>query len=71
VVERALLSRVLQETQGHQGQASKRLGLHRSTLRYRLRELGLSAERTNGDDAIPKGPPSRSGSVPPQLNGYR
>jgi two-component system nitrogen regulation response regulator GlnG len=43
VVEKALFSRVLQETGGHQGQASERLGLNRSTLRYKLRELGLSA----------------------------
>ena len=43
VVEKALFSRVLQETGGHQAQASERLGLNRSTLRYKLRELGLSA----------------------------
>ncbi len=42
VVEKALFTRVLRETNGHQGQASERLGLNRSTLRYKLRELGLS-----------------------------
>jgi nitrogen regulation protein NR(I) len=46
IVERALFTRVLEETHGHQGQASERLGLNRSTLRYKLRELGLLAERT-------------------------
>jgi two-component system nitrogen regulation response regulator GlnG len=43
--ERALFSRDLQETVGHLGQASERLGLNRSTLRYKLRQLGLSVER--------------------------
>jgi DNA-binding NtrC family response regulator len=51
VVERALFTRVLQETKGHLGQASERLGLNRSTLRYKLRELGLSVERVVGDEA--------------------
>jgi hypothetical protein len=41
-VERALFTRVLQQTHGHQSQASARLGLNRSTLRYKLRELGIS-----------------------------
>ena len=45
IVERALFARVLEETHGHQGQASERLGLNRSTLRYKLRELGLLADR--------------------------
>ena len=46
IVERALFARVLQETNGHQGQASERLGLNRSTLRYKLRELGLLVDRS-------------------------
>jgi two-component system nitrogen regulation response regulator GlnG len=45
VVERTLLMRALQETHGHLGQASDRLGLSRSTLRYKLRDLGLSIDR--------------------------
>jgi two-component system nitrogen regulation response regulator GlnG len=52
-VERVLFTRVLRETGGHQGQASERLGLNRSTLRYKLRELGLSADRAAGDDLPP------------------
>ena len=53
VVERALLARVLQETHGHQGHASERLGLNRSTLRYKLRDLGLSVDRVVGDLSAP------------------
>jgi two-component system nitrogen regulation response regulator GlnG len=48
-VERVLLARVLGETKGHLGQASERLGLNRSTLRYKLRDLGLSVERVVGE----------------------
>src|SRR5262249_48611268 len=51
VVERALFTRVLQQTHGVQGQASERLGLNRSTLRYKLRDLGMSVERVVGDNA--------------------
>ena len=52
IVERALFTRVLEETHGHQGQASERLGLNRSTLRYKLRELGLLADRNQPPDHI-------------------
>jgi two-component system nitrogen regulation response regulator GlnG len=57
VVERTLLTRVLQETHGHQAQASERLGLNRSTLRYKLRELGLSVDRV----VAPSGQPGSEG----------
>jgi two-component system nitrogen regulation response regulator GlnG len=50
-VERVLFARVLQETHGHQAQASERLGLNRSTLRYKLRELGLSVDRVVSEPA--------------------
>jgi two-component system nitrogen regulation response regulator GlnG len=50
VVERALLTRVLQETKGHLGQASERLGLNRSTLRYKLRDLSMKIERGVGEE---------------------
>jgi two-component system nitrogen regulation response regulator GlnG len=56
VVERLLLMRVLQETHGHQGQASERLGLSRSTLRYKLRDLGLSIDRIVEDGTQKNGP---------------
>jgi DNA-binding NtrC family response regulator len=49
-VERALFARVLRETHGHQGQASERLGVNRSTLRYKLRDLGLSVDRVVGEN---------------------
>jgi two-component system nitrogen regulation response regulator GlnG len=44
-VERVLLTRVLQETHGHQAQASALLGLHRATLRQKLRALGLAVDK--------------------------
>ncbi len=49
IVERALFKRVLQETGGHLGHACERLGLNRSTLRYKLRDLGLSIDRVVGE----------------------
>jgi len=45
VVERLLLTRVLKHTHGHQTQASELLGLNRSTLRAKLRELGVSLDK--------------------------
>jgi two-component system nitrogen regulation response regulator GlnG len=40
-----LFDRVLRATSGHLGQSAERLGLNRSTLRYKLREAGLSSDR--------------------------
>lgn len=48
VVERSLFKRVLHETGGHLGKACERLGLNRSTLRYKLRDLGMTVERVVG-----------------------
>ncbi len=45
-VERVLFTRVLRHTHGHQAKASELLGLNRSTLRHRLRTLGLAVDRT-------------------------
>jgi two-component system nitrogen regulation response regulator GlnG len=45
-VERVLFTRVLQYTHGHQAKASDLLGLNRSTLRHRLKTLGLAVDRT-------------------------
>ncbi len=50
VVERVLFAQVLRRTNYHQGQASEVLGLHRSTLRYKLRELGISLGRAITDE---------------------
>src|SRR5262249_25152979 len=42
-VERVLFTRVLRYPHGRQAGASELLGLNRSTLRHRLRTLGLTA----------------------------
>jgi two-component system nitrogen regulation response regulator GlnG len=44
-VERDLLPRVLRQTHGHQAQASDILGLHRATLRHKLRSLGFAPDK--------------------------
>jgi two-component system nitrogen regulation response regulator GlnG len=44
-VERALFSRVLSQTHGHQAQASDILGINRTTLRHKLRALGLAVDK--------------------------
>jgi two-component system nitrogen regulation response regulator GlnG len=44
-VERLLLPRVLRETHGHQAKASDLLGLNRTTLRQKLRALGLAVDK--------------------------
>jgi two-component system nitrogen regulation response regulator GlnG len=49
-VERVLLAQVLRTTNYHQGQASEVLGLNRSTLRYKLRELGLSLGKSISEE---------------------
>lgn len=43
-VERALLETVLDHTGGHKESAARILGLHRNSLRARLRSLGLEDE---------------------------
>jgi len=44
-VERILFAQVLQHTHGNQGKACELLGLNRSTLRHRLRTLGLAVDK--------------------------
>jgi DNA-binding NtrC family response regulator len=44
-VERILLVKVLKHTHGNQVKASELLGVNRSTLRHRLRDLGLAIEK--------------------------
>ena len=44
-VERELIAQALLATQGHQAQASERLGINRTTLRNKLRELGISLDK--------------------------
>jgi two-component system nitrogen regulation response regulator GlnG len=52
-MERILLTRVLQHTGGNQVQAAKILGITRGSLRGKLRELGITINRTvaGGDEA--------------------
>ena len=45
VMERQLLTRVLQRTGGNQLRAAELLGITRSSLRHKLRALGISIER--------------------------
>jgi len=51
-VERLLFTRVLHHTKGHQGQASDLLGLNRSTLRTKLRSLGLAVDKVVSDGEL-------------------
>ena len=44
-VERTLFNKVLRLTHGHQAQASEILGINRTTLRHKLRALGLGVDK--------------------------
>jgi two-component system nitrogen regulation response regulator GlnG len=50
MVERLLLTHALRHTHGHQAQASDLLGLNRTTLRYKLRDLGLTLDKVVTDE---------------------
>jgi transcriptional regulator of acetoin/glycerol metabolism len=43
--ERAAITRVLEETRGHQVQAAERLGISRRTLQRRIKSFGLKIDR--------------------------
>lgn len=43
-VERCLLSRVLERTGGNQSAAARRLGITRGSLRFKMRQLGISVD---------------------------
>ncbi len=49
-VERTLLNKVLRHTHGHQAQASEVLGINRTTLRHKLRALGLGVDKIVTED---------------------
>jgi two-component system, NtrC family, nitrogen regulation response regulator GlnG len=49
-VERTLFNRVLRQTHGHQAQASEILGINRTTLRHKLRALGLGVDKVVTED---------------------
>jgi len=44
-VERVLIEQALLRSGGRQQQAARMLGLHRNSLRYRMRVLGISSRR--------------------------
>jgi two-component system nitrogen regulation response regulator GlnG len=50
IVERVLFTEVLHHTHGHQARASEMLGVNRTTLRYKLRNLGISLDKVVLDD---------------------
>jgi two-component system nitrogen regulation response regulator GlnG len=50
-VERYLITRILRETRGHQAQASEILGITRTTLRNKLRELGIAVDKVVSAEA--------------------
>ncbi len=49
-VERLLLTRVLRQTHGHQAQASDMLGLNRTTLRTKMRALGMGLDKVLSEE---------------------
>ncbi|HEX4610698.1 MAG TPA: sigma-54 dependent transcriptional regulator [Urbifossiella sp.] len=53
IMERQLLTRVLQRTGGNQLRAAERLGITRSSLRHKLRALGITIERGVSADEDP------------------
>jgi two-component system nitrogen regulation response regulator GlnG len=54
-VERILLPQVLQHTRGHQVQASELLGINRTTLRHKLRSLGLAVDKVISENTAGEG----------------
>jgi two-component system nitrogen regulation response regulator GlnG len=59
-VERILLARVFRHTHGHQARASELLGLNRTTLRHKMRALGLGMDKVLIDDPRPGQPAEES-----------
>lgn len=54
LVEREVIARALRHTGGHQTQASDLLGINRTTLRSKLRELGIVLDKVVTDRADPE-----------------
>jgi DNA-binding NtrC family response regulator len=61
-MDRVVLARVLRYTRGNQTQASDLLGLHRSTLRHKLKTLGLTVDKTLTEDGQRDEPEREEGS---------
>jgi two-component system nitrogen regulation response regulator GlnG len=53
VLERQLLTRILQRTGGNQLRAAELLGITRGSLRHKLRALGITVERSISQDGDP------------------
>jgi two-component system nitrogen regulation response regulator GlnG len=51
LVERELITRALRRTHGHQAQASELLGINRTTLRTKLRDLGITLDKVVTEQA--------------------
>ena len=63
LAEREVIARVLRRTSGNQVQAAKTLGITRTTLRTKMRQLGISLERIVHDNgASPTEGPAASSS---------
>lgn len=45
VIERPLLERVLERTEGNQLKAARILGINRNTMRSKIRKLGIDPDR--------------------------
>jgi two-component system nitrogen regulation response regulator GlnG len=54
-VERELFTQTLRHTHGHQANASEVLGINRTTLRNKLRDLGIGVDRVVADRADAEG----------------
>ncbi len=55
-VERILFARVLRQAHGHQSRASEMLGLNRTTLRNKLRSLGMAVDKVLIDESQAQSP---------------
>jgi two-component system nitrogen regulation response regulator GlnG len=54
-VERILIQKVLEHTHGHQTQTSELLGLNRTTIRHKMRELGLGIDKSVTEEGAREG----------------
>ena len=50
VLAALLFAQVLRQTHGHQSRASEVLGLNRTTLRHKLRALGMAVDKVLVED---------------------
>lgn len=55
LLERSMIQRTLERTEGNQSQASKQLGIHRNTLQKKLVAYGLGGRRARRKTAARQG----------------